>query len=400
MRPAVTDLSFYVITILWPFLLSPSNLLIPSLWQLVTFSPPQLCSAFNLEVRLPIVKKGSHNSYFGYSVAQHVIQDNSNYKDYILLVGAPRASLGPDANRSGLVYKCPITTYHDDCTPVSIDHDAGVNDPGTSQDDQWLGVALKSQGPGGYVVTCAHRYVYRGADHVWGQGICYSLTQYLDYQRAWEPCYNRPVGKAHEQFGYCQAGTSVDISPESDIVIGTPGPLTWRGTVFTNSIRFGIRDDKSWYSGPLLESTSPVDKYSYLGMSVTSGRFLTSDKVSYVAGAPRSSGTGQVIFYSKAKPDSIFSLELTLDGEQFASSFGYSVTALDLNGDKKLDLAVGAPFYYSKSEGGAVYIYLNQPSSLHNNTPAYKLTGKLESRFGFSLASLGDINKVSGEAVR
>lgn len=65
--------------------------------------------------------------------------------------------------------------------------------------------------------------------------------------------------------GYCQAGTSVDISEDHDIVIGSPGPYTWRGTIFTNSIRFAIRDDKTWYFGPLLENTSPVDKYSYLG---------------------------------------------------------------------------------------------------------------------------------------
>lgn len=236
----------------------------------------------------------------------------------------------------------------------------------------------------------------KGSDYVWGQGICYSLTQYLDYIRAWEPCFNRPVAAAHEEYGYCQAGTSIDISPDNDIVIGTPGPYTWRGTIFTNSIRFGIRDDKSWYSGPLIDSKSPVDKYSYLGMSVTSGRFGTGDNVSYVAGAPRSAGTGQVIFYLKNKPDSIFTVQLLLKGEQFGSSFGYSLATLDLNGDKKLDLVVGAPFYYSKSEGGAVYVYINSPSSLHNNTPAFKLTGKLESRFGFALTSLGDINKVSG----
>lgn len=61
--------------------------------------------------------------------------------------------------------------------------------------------------------ACAHRYIKRGPDYQWGQGICHSLLQTLDYHRVWEPCLNRPVTKAHEQFGYCQAGTSVDISP-------------------------------------------------------------------------------------------------------------------------------------------------------------------------------------------
>lgn len=251
-----------------------------------------------------------------------------------MLVGAPKAqSSQPGTNHSGLVFRCPLSTLHTDCNPLSIEQDDKPPEPSVSKDDQWLGVSVKSQGPGGYVLTCAHRYVQKGPDFQWGQGICYSLTQYLDFQRAWEPCFNRPVFKAHEQYGYCQAGTSAEISEDNDLVIGTPGPFTWRGTIFTNSIRFGIRDDKSWYSGPVIEGASPVDKYSYLGMSVTSGRFF-SEKLSFVGGAPRSNGVGQVIFYSKAKPASLFQIDTILDGEQFGSSFGYSITSLDVNGDR------------------------------------------------------------------
>lgn len=127
-------------------------------------------------------------------------------------------------------------------------------------------------------------------------------------------------------------------------------------------------------------------------MSVTSGRFF-GDKMSYVGGAPRSNGNGQVIFHNKAKPTSVLSIDLILDGEQFASSFGYSLTSMDTNGDGKLDLIVGAPFYYSKSEGGAVYVYLNSAEGLLNSTYSLKLTGRPESRFGFSMTSLGDMNK-------
>ena len=87
-------------------------------------------------------------------------------------------------------------------------------------------------------------------------------------------------------------------------------------------------------------------------MSVTSGKFF-GDKLSYVGGAPRSNGKGisipyfasilsltthvspgQVIFYSKAKPDTLFNVEAVLNGEQFGSSFGYTLASVDLNGDK------------------------------------------------------------------
>lgn len=67
------------------------------------------------------------------------------------------------------------------------------------------------------------------------------------------------------------------------------------------------------------------------GMSVTSGVFM-DDKRSYVTGAPRSNGTGQVVFFTK-KNDVIFDVQLILNGEQFASSFGYSLTSLDINSD-------------------------------------------------------------------
>lgn len=69
------------------------------------------------------------------------------------------------------------------------------------REDQWLGVTVKSQGEGGYAMVCAHRYVHRGTDFRWGNGICYSLTNYLDYGRSYEPCKNRLVDLAHEQYG-------------------------------------------------------------------------------------------------------------------------------------------------------------------------------------------------------
>ena len=68
-------------------------------------------------------------------------------------------------------------------------------------------------------------------------------------------------------------------------------------------------------------------------MSVTAGRFFGT-KMSYVAGAPRSNGTGQVVFFTKVRKDeSQMRAELILNGEQFASSYGYEVANADLNGD-------------------------------------------------------------------
>lgn len=71
--------------------------------------------------------------------------------------------------------------------------------------------------------------------------------------------------RAHEQFGYCQAGTSGALTSEDRVVIGTPGPHTWRGTLYllTISDEFLTRDN-TVYNAPMQDS-SPVSKYSYLG---------------------------------------------------------------------------------------------------------------------------------------
>ena len=37
----------------------------------------QFSNAFNLETRLPVIKYGPRNSYFGYSVAEHLILDEN-----------------------------------------------------------------------------------------------------------------------------------------------------------------------------------------------------------------------------------------------------------------------------------------------------------------------------------
>lgn len=163
-------------------------------------------------------------------------------------------------------------------------------------------------------------------------------------------------------------------------------------------------------------------------MSVAAGDFLENNIMIFAGGAPRSNGTGkkqkmfklnsnlcflgQVILYSKdSSGNNLFDLRAIIQGEQFASSFGYSMTVLDCDGDRFVfhrfcaiksheillrhaDLVVGAPFFYTRTEGGAVYVYLNKDLRLGKFDNNLKLTGKPESRFGFALANASDLNKV------
>lgn len=76
-----------------------------------------------------------------------------------MIVGAPTAQ-NQDL-KSGAVYKCKLSTNKNDCVPLRIDQD-DKNTYSAIKDNQWLGVTVKSQGPGGYVIACAHRYTLNG----------------------------------------------------------------------------------------------------------------------------------------------------------------------------------------------------------------------------------------------
>ncbi|XP_054286091.1 integrin alpha-PS1-like isoform X2 [Macrosteles quadrilineatus] len=379
------------------------------LFLVLTHTSVVLC--FNLETRLPVIKRGTEGSYFGYSVAEHqsINEEKRQVEHSWLLVGAPLdQNLQPGTNRSGALWRCPLTTRTDDCEQVVTDGKRTIDSDNLMppmkdeiKDNQWLGVTVRSQKPGGKVIVCAHRYIRKGEDFQYGQGLCYTLTQRLDFDESWEPCKGRPVQLAHEQYGYCQAGTSGLLLSDDSALIGTPGPYTWRGTVFVFNVSEDyLNRDKNFYYGPVLENDAPVDKYSYLGMSVTAGHFLSDDEMVYAAGAPRSKGTGEVVLYTKKSStiQTLMNVRQIISGEQFASSFGYEVATADVNGDKLPDLLVGAPFYFTRELGGAVYIYMNVDHCL-NCTQPLKLTGKTESRFGFAIANLGDLNKDGFEDV-
>jgi integrin alpha 7 len=390
-RPAQTILTkarAAAVSLLLPLLLLSS---------LLTNSP--CAHGYNLDEHNIILKQGPKGSYFGFSVAQHATYEpqaqNETYKSYVI-VGAPRdSSRSPGLStvqRPGAIYKCQYNQLKG-CQQLELEPLLGQpttapGGPAAQRDDQWLGVSVKSQGENGFAVACAHKFVIKGPQYRWPQGICYSLTSNLTYHRTWQPCLNRPVNKAHEEFGSCQAGTSSDISDSSDIVIGSPGPYTWRGSVFTNSITFSPKDDRTWYMAPVQDEDAKVYKYSYLGMSIVTGKFFKG-KTYFISGAPRSKETGQVLVMTKQSGDSNLRTDQILDGEQMGSSFGYTLAKMDFNGDGHLDLVAAAPFYYNKSEGGAVYLFANDKQQF---VSAGKLTGRPESRFGLALANCGDLN--------
>ncbi|XP_071803736.1 integrin alpha-6-like isoform X2 [Asterias amurensis] len=356
----------------------------------------------NLEVRLPMVKEGPMDSLFGFSVAEHIVSMkeptlSDNYDGSLILAGAPTYD-DPDAlvAKTGAVFKCPLSTYVDDCQDMNLDITG--NDATENKTDQWLGVTVRSQGQGGRVATCAHRYKVLSSDKISGLGKCYlrmnDLTEDLSIPGAWTMCRNMELGK--KKFGYCQAGTGFYISQKEEgiageFIAGIPGAGDWRGGIFTTTVPDEDEINPDLRRTALDDESAGVGLNSYLGFSVTSGKF--GDKFMVASGAPRHNAIGAVVMISKHFGG--LRQEYVLKGEQPAESFGYEVCSADLDGDGFDDLIVGAPIYYNRSTeaGGRVYIYLNkyQNGTFLGIEPT-RLTGVRDSMFGMSIANLGDLN--------
>jgi len=399
-----------------------------------------LGNTFNLETRLPVVKVGGQyvKSFFGFSVAGHRTSDG----EPVILIGAPQdKNLQPGTNNSGALYRCPVTSSSSDCTQVQTDgkrHNSGpyrgiydgriknLQQPTTSEikDGQWLGVAISSQGPGGKVIVCAHRYTVRDVDKRTHKvidskramlGMCYILESDLSLPPDTNIGANNVLavrdalhGKRlsvipdfdnHAKYGVCQVGTSVawtqpTNSSQDYALFGAPGCFTWRGNVFgqrTGSI--------SKYQTTVGEDNFlKFTKHGHMGLAVTSGRFF-GDNIQYVTGAPHvnrgESGTGEIYFY---EPDLLSDkLQIddsrTLSGGTFGAGYGFSLATLDANGDGGDDLLVSAPFSDNGGRGGSVYLYLNKAWTLTQHRYIEIRGSGPEGQFGLSLTRAGDINK-------
>uniref|UniRef100_A0A8C0E300 Integrin subunit alpha 6 n=2 Tax=Balaenoptera musculus TaxID=9771 RepID=A0A8C0E300_BALMU len=372
---------------------------------------PRLGAAFNLDTREDnvIEKTGDSGSLFGFSLAMHWQLQPEDKR--LLLVGAPRAVALPlqKANRTGGLYSCDITS-RGPCPRIEFDNDA---DPSSeSKEDQWMGVTVQSQGPGGKVVTCAHRYEKR--QHVNTKqesrdifGRCYVLSQNLRIEDDmdggdWSFCDGRLRG--HEKFGSCQQGVAATFTKDFHyIAFGAPGTYNWKGIVRVEQKNNTFFDMNIFEDGPYEvggetdhdESLVPVPANSYLGFSLDSGKGIVSkDEITFVSGAPRANHSGAVVLLKRDVKSAHLLPEHIFDGEGLASSFGYDVAVVDLNKDGWQDIVIGAPQYFDRSGevGGAAYVYINQQGRWNNVKPI-RLNGTKDSMFGIAVKNIGDINQ-------
>uniref|UniRef100_A0A4W3IMI8 Integrin alpha-6-like n=1 Tax=Callorhinchus milii TaxID=7868 RepID=A0A4W3IMI8_CALMI len=378
-------------------------------WFLIYFSLFSFTtwtSAFNLDTENVMKKTGDRNSLFGFALAMH--HQVTPRKELMLLVGAPKAKAlsNQNANITGGLYKCPITSAERDCERVIFDNNA---DNDESKENQWMGVSVASQKVGGKVLVCAHRYEQRRhrntaieSRDVTGQ--CYILSEDLvfrddQFDANVKICHGRLP--SHEKFGICQQGVASTFGKDSDYAVyGVPGAYYWKGIVHveSRSTDFTNFDDGPYEVGDENkrdESKVPVPQNSYLGFSLDSGKGITNqDELTFVSGAPRDKHSGAVVFLKMVRQSNTLEAEHILKGEGLASSFGYDVAVVDLNKDGWNDIVVGAPQFFDKEAeiGGAVYVYINQKGDWSNITPI-RLNGTKDSMFGLAVENIGDINK-------
>src|SRR5262245_5117687 len=210
---------------------------------------------------------------------------------------------------------------------------------------------------------------------------------------ATSPAWTAESNQASASFGKSVA-TAGDVNGDgySDVIVGAPFgglPSVGRALVYLGSAT-GLETTPSWVAAPLSGTTGVGN--SLFGDSVATAGDVNGDGYSdVIVGAPEAdslnndedSGAAYVYLGSATglETDPVFSAE-----SGFTTRFGNSVsTAGDVNGDGYDDVIVGDPnfsmiFVYRGSDIGPIA------------TPWTRTTAQVQTWFGWSVATAGDVN--------
>uniref|UniRef100_H3B0E3 Integrin subunit alpha 2 n=1 Tax=Latimeria chalumnae TaxID=7897 RepID=H3B0E3_LATCH len=198
-------------------------------------------------------------------------------------------------------------------------------------------------------------------------------------------------GKESEalQMEMSQVGFSAHYSKKEDVLmLGAVGAYGWSGTVVHQTPKNALIFPKQAFE-KILEDKNHS---SYLGYSVTT--LTTKTSVLYVAGAPRSNHTGQVVVYSVSGEGSVTVLQ-SKRGDQIGSYFGSVLCSVDVNKDSFTDvLLVGAPMFMNelKKEEGLVYMFSVHEGNLGQQETLQGSPRSENARFGSAIAVVSDID--------
>lgn len=364
----------------------------------------ETCVCFNIDTKFPIVFNGDRNSFFGFSV-ELLRNDQGEWA----LISAPKGNISSSKiHEPGVLYKCHITK--ETCEEVILDvlhNEAKLNLRNFSykevRDDMMLGISLAIQSGDENIVTCGHLWKNAFFEKLYfSNGACYYLNNDLNQKHVKkllplvEKSKQIPQDKIFNLYAYGIAGFSVTfLSNGKDFVIGAPGVYEGKGSLIYYNVRNSA--PTSFPIIPQPELLEDLENDSYVGYSVTSGRFFHTSEISIATGAPRAeNGYGCVyIFQSINRNNPNFVIQRKIIGHKLIEYFGAVVLGVNVNNDQYTDLLVSAPFYSTLHGGdeGKVYVYISDGKDLHEQKEALKGSNKPNSKFGTSVSNCGDLNK-------
>ncbi|MBN3297644.1 ITA5 protein, partial [Amia calva] len=335
----------------------------------------------------------------------------TNSSSVSVLIGAPKANTSqPNITEGGAVYYCPWRNRQTDCYVIEFDTEGDrthtFNDTKKQvefKSHQWFGATVRSHE--NTILACAPKYYWRTTKDEEASdatGSCFlsinNFTKFVEYA----PCRTEFANAAGQ--GYCQGGFSADFTKNGRVVLGGPGSYFWQGQLISATKEEIV---KAYYPQyfvlPVhgqIQTRQAQGSYddSYLGYSVAVGEFTGDAVEDFVAGVPKGALVyGYVAIFSGSDLKS----SMNFTGEQMGSYFGYAVAATDINNDGLDDLLVGAPMFMVRDSGGRleevgrVYVYLQTAPLDLNPTPQVLKGTQVFSRFGSSIAPLGDLNQDS-----
>ncbi|XP_038166845.1 integrin alpha-10 isoform X1 [Arvicola amphibius] len=179
---------------------------------------------------------------------------------------------------------------------------------------------------------------------------------------------------------------------QDGILFGMVGAYDWGGSVLwleEGRRLFPPRTALEDEFPPALQNHAAYLGYSVSSMLLPGGRRL------FLSGAPRFRHRGKVIAF-QLKKDGSLRVTQSLQGDQIGSYFGSELCPLDTDKDGVTDvLLVAAPMFLGpqNKETGRVYVYVVGQQILLMLQGTLQPERPQDSRFGFAMAALPDLNQ-------
>ncbi|KYO46604.1 integrin alpha-V isoform A [Alligator mississippiensis] len=380
--------------------------------QLLAKQGPWLVQALNLCSSHLTVYMGPDCSYFGFSM--DFLQASNGSMN--IVVEAPKANTSQlDVIEPGAVFLCPWAPHGKPCYEIPFDSKRDQVESRfhfqlkNYKSHQWFGASVSTWKSN--VVACTPLQHWNIFEHsALAQatktpvGTCFMASNNLSHFAEYSPCRSHRMDSLYATDGYYNDKRGLYVPLQTGtLVLGAPGGYYFDGMIFAVS----LSAIKSSYRGTAMiwsvkeEQVSEEVRHgyedSYRGYLVAVGEFDEDPRTAeYVVGVPNKYNTkGGVEILSTYKK---LQLLQNIQSEQIASYFGHTVAVVDVNGDGKDDILVGAPLYMERRsdqklyEVGRVYLYLQLGHPYSN--PWQKLTGTdVYGRFGTAIAPLGDLDQ-------